>query len=71
MVMHDLNCTHPKPHFTRMHYQLIADALASNRPHANFQETVNALADMFQKDNHTFDRGRFSAAAHGYREGYR
>lgn len=74
MPMHDLNCHHPKPKFSRMHYQMVAETLASEKPYASktddshswFAGTIDewhtvclAFVKLFTKDNHLFDRERF------------
>jgi hypothetical protein len=79
MPMHDLNCSHPKPHFSRMHYQMVADALEIDRPSSSwtsdyilgYNAAIATISGMFAMDNHLFDRGRFTAATQGYRKGYR
>lgn len=73
MPMHDLNCTHPKPHFTRMHHQMIATALHefSYRYPVAANIASDYLAVMFEKDNHLFDLERFKTAVRGDMSRYR
>lgn len=73
--MHDLNCHHPKPRFSRGDYEAIADGLnravrvwglEAVRHAGRIEESVmldimDSLTDMFTADNHLFDKGKFYA----------
>lgn len=53
--------------FQTRHYDTIAKVLANTSPHwmeqiSAWEETRDALADMFQKDNVNFKRGKFLEA---------
>lgn len=71
MTMHDLNCHHATPRYTRRHYVDMADALRYQRPmaddtveyRAGFYRAVDAIANVFANDNHLFDRDKFLKAS--------
>lgn len=73
MAMHDLNCNHPKPVFTRRHYAVLADIynriVLDQKYRMTDQDTevrafrsyLHDVMDGLTKDNHLFDRGMFLA----------
>ena len=82
MPMHDLTCDHPKPIFSRMHYEALAEWLREHRPEdkakdpnqtwseyldfRQWQHLIRETAIILRQDNHLFDYPAFQAASNYY-----
>ncbi len=69
MPMHDLDCDHRSPKYTRQDYVLVAkvmrDLWLSAANEAEKRAVLDTAADMskmFLRDNHLFNRDRFFLA---------
>lgn len=81
MPMHDLNCHHPKPRYSRRDYDTIAAQLNMTvREHTleavNLRaeerimlEVVSRFCQLFLADNHLFDSARFYDAVYDLSHG--